>query len=193
MSTVSDPTESLFVRTGESLPEAVQKVTFYPNVDDLAYAAQKINKSYKFPARAQHAMLAFLTLNMFGLPLVLWYFGQPFMAMGVLVLSALFAGLFVPALIRSDYSHYFTSMYGYLENELCEVELSGDGVSCRHKDDHSFFSWNSIKEIEETKTAIHFVMASSALTVPKTGFSYDEEKNRFLEFAKARVPRFNTA
>ena len=193
MSQISDTNESLFPRPADYLTEAPQKVTFYPSVDDIAYAAQKVNKSYKFPAHAQYAMLAFLALNMLGLPFALWYFGQPFIALGVLVLSAIFAGVFVPALITADYQHYFNAMYGNLEDELCEVELTSEGVTCRHQSDQAFYAWNSVKEIEETKTAIHFVMRNSALTVTKSGFSYDEEKNRFLEYAKARVPRFNTA
>jgi hypothetical protein len=192
MPSFAEPDERLSVLPADQLPATPLAVTFYPTVDDMAYIALRLGKSYKFPARAQYALQAFLALNLAGLPFALWYFGEPMIALATFVLSVIFAALFLPALLKADYRHYFQAIYGSVENSVMEVVLTEDGVWCRHENDHSFFAWTNIKELEETKTSIYFFLDYKGFAVAKTGFAYDEEKDRFLSFAKARVRAFNT-
>ena len=193
MSNSSEPGDSLSALDPNRLPAEYPRVTFYPSIDDLAYGAQRMSKGYKFPPRAQYAMQAFLVLNMIGLPAVLWYFGEPLAAIAVILLSLVFASLFVPALLKADFRHYFSMMYGRMEDDVAEVVLTDEGIWCRHQSNQSFHAWKTVKGLEETKTAIHFFLNYSVLTVAKTGFAYDDKKNRFLEFAKKRVGTFDVA
>lgn len=168
------------------------KVSFYPSTDDYAYIAQKVNSTYKFPSRAQYALQAFLLLNMIGLPAVLWYFDQLLAGLAAFVISSLFAILFLPAILRLDYRHYFSSLFGDIENELAEVELTDEGIWCRHSESSSFNSWKKIKRLEEHKQSIFFFFDHNGIAVAKSGFAYDDEKNRFLTFAKQHVKDFTT-
>lgn len=169
------------------------KISFYPETDDLAYVAEQVNKSYKFPKRAAYTFQAFLFLNFIGLPAVLLYFELVIAALVVFALNLLFAIVFTPTILRADYRRYFRSMFQSIENELAEVELTDNGVWCRHADCMSFYSWNKIKRLEETKQSIYFFFEHTGLAVTKSGFAYDEEKNRFLAFAKRHVKDFTTS
>lgn len=168
------------------------KVSFYPSTDDYAYIAQKVNSAYKFPARAQYALNAFLLLNMIGLPAVLWYFDQLLAGLAAFIISSLFATVFLPAILRLDYRQYFSSLFGDIENELAEVELTNEGIWCRHSESSSFNSWKKIKRLEEHKQSIFFFFDHNGIAVAKSGFAYDDEKNRFLTFAKQHVKDFTT-
>jgi hypothetical protein len=179
-------------RTDEfGLAETV-KVSFYPSTDDYAHIAEQINKSAKFPKTSQYALFAFLSLNLMGLPLTLWYFDLVFAGMAVFLASLIFAFLFLPALLKADYRNYYRSMFTSMENEVAEVELTDEGIWCRHSGDHSFHNWKNIKRIEESKQAIFFFFENNGLAVNKTGFGYDAEKDRFLTFAKSHVSHFTT-
>ena len=169
------------------------KVAFYPTTDDLAYIVEKINKSYKLPSQAQYALQAFLTVNLVGLPLVLWYYDAFVIAIGVFVLNAIFGAVFLPAVVRSDYRRYFRVMFGKIEDDIVEVELTDDGLWCRHAGDSSFHAWKNVKLLEETKNSIYFFFEHKGMAVAKSGFAYDEEKDRFLTFAKQHVRNFDTA
>lgn len=168
------------------------KVSFYPSTDDYAYIAQKVNSAYKFPARAQYALNAFLLLNMIGLPAVLWYFDQLLAGLAAFIISSLFAIVFLPAILQLDYRQYFSSLFGDIENELAEVELTNEGIWCRHSESSSFNSWKKIKRLEEHKQSIFFFFDHNGIAVAKSGFAYDDEKNRFLTFAKQHVKDFTT-
>lgn len=168
------------------------KVSFYPSTDDYAYIAQRVNSAYKFPARAQYALNAFLLLNMIGLPAVLWYFDQLLAGLAAFIISSLFAIVFLPAILRLDYRQYFSSLFGDIENELAEVELTDEGIWCRHSESSSFNSWKKIKRLEEHKQSIFFFFDHNGIAVAKSGFAYDDEKNRFLTFAKQHVKDFTT-
>ncbi len=168
------------------------KVSFYPSTDDYAYIAQKVNSAYKLPSRAQYALQAFLLINMLGLPAVLWYFDQLLVGLAVLIVSLILSIAFLPALLRSDYRHYFSSAFGSIEKEVAEVELTDDGVWCRHSDSSSFHPWKKINRLEETKQSIYFFFDHNGMAVAKTGFAFDDEKNRFLTFAKQHVKDFTT-
>lgn len=168
------------------------KVSFYPTTDDLAYVVEKINKSYRLPSHAQYALQTYLAVNLVGLPFVLWYYEALLAGVAVLLVNLAFAVVFLPAIIRSDYRRYFRVMFGGIENEVVEVELTDDGVWCRHAGDSSFHAWKNIKLLEETKQSVYFFFEHNGMAVSKTGFAYDEEKDRFLAFAKQHVKDFTT-
>ena len=168
------------------------KVSFYPTTDDLAYVVEKINKSYRLPSRAQYALQIYLAVNLVGLPLVLWNYDAVLAGLAVFLINLGFALVFLPAIIRSDYRRYFRVMYGGIENEIVEVELTDEGVWCRHSGDSSFHAWKNIKLLEETKQSIYFFFDKNGMAVSKTGFAYDDEKDRFLTFAKKHVKDFTT-
>lgn len=168
------------------------KVSFYPSTDDFAHIAEQINKPAKLAATSQYALIAFLVLNLMGLPLTLWYFEYVLSGMAVFLLSVIFAMLFLPALIKADYRKYYRAMFASMENDVVEVELTGDGIWCRHSGDFSFHGWTNIKRIEESRQSIYFFFEHSGLAVNKTGFAYDGEKDRFLTFAKSHVSHFTT-
>lgn len=167
-------------------------VSFYPSTDDYAHIAEQVNKSGKLPVRSQYALIAFLVLNLMGLPLTLWYFELFIFGMAVFLLSLIFAMLFLPALIKVDYRNYYRSMFASMENEVAEVELTGDGIWCRHSGDFSFHSWKNIKRIEESRESIYFFCEHNGMAVNKTGFAFDAEKDRFLTFAKRHVSHYTT-
>ena len=166
------------------------KVSFYPNTDDLAHISEKINRSYKIPSRANQALQAFLVFNLVGMPAVLWFFDALLVGFLVFTINVVVALAFLPALRRLDYRQYFRAMFGNIENEVVEVELTDEGVWCRRSDDHSFHAWKSIKLLEETKEAIYFFFDHNGIAVAKTGFAYDEEKDLFLARAKKYVKNF---
>lgn len=179
------------IRDGQELTNSL-RVSFYPTTDDFAYISEQINKSYKFPNRANFAIQAFLFLNFIGLPAVLLYFELVLAGAVVFILNLLFAIVFLPAILRSDYRHYYRSMFNSIENEVCEVELTDEGVWCRHSGCSSFHAWEKVKRLEETKRSIYFFLDLNGLAVAKSGFAFDEEKNRFLTFAKQHVKDFTT-
>ena len=166
------------------------KVSFYPSTDDLAHISEKINRSYKLPSRANQGLQAFLAFNLVGMPAVLWFFDAYLVGFLVFAINVVVAVSFLPALRRMDYRQYFRAMFGNIENEVVEVELTDEGVWCRRSDDYSFHAWKSIKLLEETKEAIYFFFDHNGIAVAKTGFAYDEEKDLFLAMAKKHVENF---
>ena len=193
MTNFSEPKQTQLPAIMEGHELAVPiKVSFYPVTDDYAYIAEQVNKAYKFPTRAQYSLQAFLALNAVGLPVVLWYFDQFVVGIAVFILNMLFSILFLPAILRSDYRHYFRSLFGDIENEVVEVELTDDGVWCRHSDANSFHAWTKVLRLEESKSSIYLFLDHSGIAVAKSGFGYDDDKNRFLSFAKQHVKEFNT-
>ena len=168
------------------------KVSFYPAVDQYADIAYKINETHKFPTRAQHALTAFIALNMIGLPLTLWYFDYFLTGAAIFLLNIAFAIIFLPGILQADYRSYFRSAFGSIEDDMVEVELTNDGLWCRRSDDFSFVSWTSVKRIEESKQSINFYFEHTGVAVNKAGFAYDAEKDRFLSFAKNHVRQFTT-
>ena len=191
MTNLSDSQEALSppVEPDRALAAPV-KVSFYPNTDDLAHISEKINRSYKSGGISLYALQAFIVLNLTGIPAVLWFFDAFLLGLAAFVLNAAYLLAILPALRRQDYRTYFRTMFSNIENRLVEVELTDKGVWCRHEDDTSFHAWKSITLLEETKHGIYFFFEHNGLAVAKTGFAYDDEKDRFLSFAKRRVSKF---
>jgi len=105
-----------------------------------------------------------------------------------LMLNLAIAGLFIPAILKSDYRRFFTTLYGNFENEIVRVELNGRGLGISHQGDSSFHLWRNIKRIEETPESIFFYFTNGrGIGVRKSGFAYDQQKNEFLGFARQQL------
>ncbi len=168
------------------------KVSFYPSTDDYAYIAQKVSSAQEFPKLGQYGLQAFLAVNMFALPLVLWYFDQFLVGLIVFALELLFSIAILPSLMTSDFKQHYRTIYSGVEKDLLEVELTDEGLWCRHPATKVFVEWSEVKRIEETKSSIYFFFDHNGMVVAKSGFAYDDEKNRFLSFAKRHVKAFVT-
>jgi hypothetical protein len=191
MTNLSDSQEalSLPIESDRALTTPL-KVSFYPNTDDLAHISEKINRAYKSGGISVYALQAFIVLNLTGIPAVLWFFDAFLLGFAAFVINAAYLLAVLPALRRQDYRTYFRTMFSSIENHLVEVELTDEGVCCRYDDDTSFHAWKSITLLEETKHGIYFFFEHNGLAVAKTGFAYDDEKDRFLAFAKSHVSKF---
>ena len=166
------------------------RVTYYPTTDDLAHISEKINKSYHLQSRAKYALQGFLAINLLGLPVVLWLVDAVLVGIAVFIINVVFALIFLPAIVSSDYRRYYRSMFSKVEDDLCEVELTDEGILCRHGGDFSFHSWKNVRELEETKTSIYFFFEHNGIGVAKTGFAFDEQKDLFLAFSKRHVTNY---
>lgn len=163
-------------------------VEFYYSIDDSIYIAEAARKTYRLPFRARYALLAFLIVNMVSLPATLWFFDQFFLGFLVFVFNFAMGYLFIPAVLRTDYRRYYQTLYGHLENEVVRIELDENGISCSLSGDTSFHSWKNVKRIEETKDSIYlFISNHQAISVRKSGFAYDNQKNTFLRFAHQQI------
>ena len=185
-------TQRTVIETAEADRELASpvKVSYYPTTDDLAHVSEKINKSYKLQSRAKYALQGFLAINLVGLPVVLWLVDAVIFGIAVFVINIVFALIFLPAIVSSDYRRYYRTMFSRREEDICEIELSEDGISCRHAGDFSFHSWKNVRELEETKTSIYFFFEHNGIGVAKTGFAFDEQKDLFLAFAKRHVTNY---
>lgn len=166
----------------------VHSVEFHPSLDDYVAVMHKRSQEHAtLPVLAKFCLQAFLGVNAIGLPAILLFFNYPLLAIASIALNLAFAIFFLPAVFKSDYRRYFRSVYGPdFDNELIAVELTDDGVWCRHRGDASFFSWRSVRAIEENSDAILIHFQASSLPVRKSGFPYVEQERSFIEFARAR-------
>jgi YcxB-like protein len=185
----SEPTGYRFIDPVEENLEfgnqtVVHSVEFYPSIDDYVYIARQVNRSNAFSSWTKFTLQAFFVVNAIGLPAVLLYFGYLFPSIAIFTLNIFFASFFLPAITKFDYRRFFRSIYGNLENELVRVELTNEGVFCRHLSDVSFHSWRSITAIEETEESIFFHLRGTAIIARKSGFPYEDQKKQFLEFGR---------
>ena len=159
------------------------KVSYYPDVDAMAYAIERNSKRYKLPSIAQFGMFAFLFLNIGGLPLALFSLGFGALALAVLISNCIFAVFILPRLLKTDYKRYIKTFYGDIENRLAEIELTRDGLWSRLDGDFTFFRWETVREVEDTDTAVHLYLGASSLSIPSSAFAYREQQKDFARFA----------
>lgn len=163
-------------------------VEFYPSVEDYVWLAEVNANRYPMPAAGRYALMAFVLLNAFGLPVVLFYLGYLLPALIVFGLNLALSIYVIPALFRVDHRRYFFQMTPDLEECLIRVELYENGVSTRFEEDSSFHSWKSITSVEVSQDAIFFMLrGGQAIIVRKSGFPYEQDLNRFVAFAHERV------
>ena len=159
------------------------KVSYYPDVDAMAYAIERNSRRYKLPSITQYAMFGFLFLNIGGLPLALFSLGFGSLALAVLISNCIFAVFILPRLLKTDYTRYIRTFYGDIENRLAEIELTRDGLWSRLDGDFTFFRWETVREVEETDTAVHLYLGHSSLSIPSSAFPYREQQKEFTRFA----------
>jgi hypothetical protein len=173
------------IRPTDTSPHIVE---FYPAIEDYVYLAEINAKRYPLPSIGKLFLQAFIFLNAFGLPVVLFYFDYVLTALIVFGLNVSLSVVFIPALFRTDYRRYYRIVSPDLENEVIRVELHPDGLLSQRGADNSFHTWKSVKSVEETKDAIFFVLTGGhGLAVRKTGFAYDADKRAFVTFAKRQM------
>jgi hypothetical protein len=162
------------------------KVSYYPDIDEMAYAIERNTRRYKLPSIAQYGMFAFLFLNIGGLPLALFTLGFGPLAVAVLIANCIFAIFILPRLLKTDYKRYIRTFYGDIENRLAEIELTQEGLWSRLDGDFTFFRWETVREVEDTETAIHLYLGPVSLSIPSSAFPYREQQTEFARFAYSR-------
>ena len=159
------------------------KISYYPDIDAMAYAIARNGRRYKLPSIAQYGMFAFLFLNIAGLPLALFTLGFGLLSLAVLTANCIFAIFILPRLLKTDYRRYIRTYYGDIENRLAEIELTPDGLWSRLDGDFTFFRWETVREVEDTETAVHLYLGPSSLSIPSSAFPYREQQTEFARFA----------
>ena len=163
------------------------KVSYYPDVDAMAYAIERNGHKYKLPSIAQYGLFTFLFLNIGGLPLALYTLGFGLLALAVLISNFIFGMFILPRLLKTDYKRYIKTFYGDIENRLAEIELTPEGLWSRLDGDFTFFRWDTVREVEETETAVHLYLGPVSLSIPSSAFAYREQQKEFANFARLQM------
>jgi hypothetical protein len=189
----TDLTGYRFQDTSEDAYEAadqavVYSVEFYPSIEDYVHVAKIQNEKHAaLTSWSKFTFQAFFVVNTILPPVVLAIFQYPIAAFIWFLLDVILAAVFLPAIVKADYRRFYRSVYGEeFENQLVKVELTHDGIFCRHLYDFSFHDWKSVTGIEETDEAIFVNLKTSSLPVRKSGFPYIERQNEFTAFARSR-------
>lgn len=159
------------------------KVSYYPDIDEMAYALERNSRRYKLPPFAQFGLFAFLFLNMAGLPFVMFVFDMVMLSITLLAANIIFGVFVLPRLLKTDYKRYVRTYFGDIENWLAEVELTEEGIWSRQEGDFSFHRWEHVHEIEDTGSAVHLYIGPASLSIPSSAFAYREQQTEFAKFA----------
>jgi len=159
----------------------------------MAYALERNSRRYKLPPFAQFGLLAFLFLNMAGLPFVLFTFDMVLLSLAVLTANVVFGVFILPKLLKTDYKRYVRTYFGDIENWLSEVELTDEGIWSRQNGDFSFHRWEHVHEIEDTSSAVHLYIGPASLSIPSSAFAYREQQTEFASFAYSQIAAARSA
>lgn len=159
------------------------KISYYPDIDAMAYAIERNGRRYKLPNIAQYGLFAFLFLNIAGLPFAMFTFGFGLLALAILAANCIFAIFVLPRLLKTDYKRYIRTFYGDIENRLAEIEMTPDGLWSRLDGDFTFFRWETVREVEDTEKAVHIYLGPVSLSIPSSAFPYREQQTEFAKFA----------
>lgn len=173
--------------------EHTLKVSYYPDIDVMAYAIERNGRRYKLPGIAQYGLFTFLFLNIGGLPLALYTLGFGFLALAVLIANFIFGMFVLPRLLKTDYKRYIRTFYGDIENRLAEIELTPDGLWSRLDGDFTFFRWETVREVEDTEKAVHLYLGPVSISIPSSAFPYREQQTEFAKFAFSHSKSAKTA
>ena len=168
------------------------KVSYYPDIDAMAYAIERNGRQHKLPMIAQYGLFTFLFLNIGGLPLALYTLGFGLLGLAVLISNFLFGMFILPRLLKTDYKRYIKTFYGDIENRLAEIELTPDGLWSRLDGDFTFFRWETVREVEDTETAVHLYLGPVSLSIPSSAFAYREQQREFAKFAHRQMKAAGT-
>lgn len=163
------------------------KVSYFADFDELADASSKISQRYATSSITTFVMAVFLVFNTIVTPLLLLLQGAGTAALIVCCLNVLIASVFIQQTIKLDARHFFRRMHEEIGDQIVEVELSEEGISCRTDLDLLFYSWKSVVSIEESPKAIHIMFRATALPIMKNGFAYREDERAFYEYACEQV------
>ena len=177
---------------GETAPTIFHSVEFNPSIEDYVYVGSSRSKSQQLKLWTKYLLQAFCLINMIGLPAALLYFAHPILAISCFAFNVFFVIFVLPAILKTDYRKYYRSALGDdFEKEIVRIELTADGVYCRHNGDASFHRWGNIINIEETVGSIYLHLRASSVIVRKSGFSSELRKKEFLLFARERFQQSN--
>lgn len=164
-------------------------VSYFADFDELADASAKISQRYATSSITTFVMAVFLVFNTIVTPLLLLLQGAGTAALIVCLLNVLIASVFIKQTIKLDARRFFRRMHEEIGEQIVEVELSEEGISCRTDLDRLFYSWKSVVSIDESPKAIHLMLRASVLPIMKSGFAYREDERAFFEFAQEQVRR----
>ena len=179
-------------QTGTTISESGNppfKVSYFADFDELADASTKISQRYATSSITTFVMAVFLVFNTIVTPLLLLLQGAGTAALIVCLLNVLIASVFIKQTIKLDARRFFRRMHEEIGEQIVEVELSEEGISCRTDLDRLFYSWKSVVSIDESPKAIHLMLRASVLPIMKSGFAYREDERAFFEFAQEQVRR----
>lgn len=166
----------------------IYSVEFHPSIEDYVHVGKIQNEKHAaLTSWTKFTLQAFFIINTILPPVVLAIFEYPIAAFVWFVLDVILAVVFLPAIVKFDYRRFYRSVYGDdFEDELIRVELTSEGIYCRHLHDYSFHAWRSVESIVETDETVFFNFKISSLPVNKSGFPYIEMQNEFTAFARSR-------
>lgn len=190
----TDLTGYRFQDTSEDAYEAVDQevvysVEFYPSIEDYVDAGKIHNEKHAaLTSWTKFTLQAFFVINTILPPAILFIFEYPVAALMWFGLDIILLLVFLPEILKFDYRRFYRSVYGEeFENQLVKVELTREGIFCRHLGDFSFHGWKSVTSLGETDEAIFVNFKTSSLPVRKSGFPYIERQNEFTAFARSRL------
>ncbi len=164
------------------------RVEFYPSVNDCVHVAERINEAAAAaPALLVYVYYGFLGLNLFGVPMLLWFADRFLLGLLVFALNLTATLFLLPNVNRSQYKAYYESLHSECEKHIATVDLNDQGVTYASRGNEFFFPWANIPEIEVTGDSIHLYYEHNAVSVQKSGFPYKEAEDQFLSFARDRV------
>jgi hypothetical protein len=163
------------------------KVEFYPSIEDYAHITKRAQERYKFPRSSQYAWQLFILTHIGAFAVFLWIYDLLLFAALLVAIDFVLVLFMVPMLIKHDYQSYFRAVYGNLDSKTIEVELTDEGIWSRSEGNATFYAWEDVTDIEETRNALFFWLRNTGIAVRKTGFPTEQEKNNFLEFARSRI------
>jgi hypothetical protein len=162
-------------------------VEFYPTLEDFVHISLRIGEEATASAFSTRIYQAFLVLNAIGFPAFL-LFNELYLA-GILLFVVNFALLIliVPRVNSDAATKYYKNVMGNREKEIARVDLSDDGILYTSDEGVAFWPWRRIRSMEETETSIFFYFEGNGIAIQKTGFTYQEDQQVFLRFAKAQI------
>ena len=178
--TVTSPTD----RT----PASPLRVEYYPSIDDCVYVAEGISAvAAGSPAFLVYVYYGFLGLNIFGIPMLLWFADRFLIGLLVFAFNLAAVLFLLPNVNKSHYKAFYRRLHNECAKHSAIVDLNDRGVLYSTRGNEFFFPWTNIIEVEETETSIHLHYEHNAISVQKTDFAYMELERDFLSFARCRV------
>ena len=164
------------------------KLRFVPSPEILAAGAEKMNTRLAIRPNVWLTVYShYVALHTIAVPAILLYFEQYILA------GAAFVSFVTATLIYqwkgggNNYLNYYRQVLGNAPEPM-DLELLDDGIRTSCHDCSSLYSWEGIVDLSEEDTAVYFFLKECAIPVPKSAFGSPSECERFVGFARARMP-----